>query len=334
MSDQDSTKQETNSISTTHSKTDETSVLHALGDLEDAEKSTSLNAEHEHELGNVNAMAEDQDNADAGDFALLDEAIAELENDESIVDQNIPTLSDIVEPDSQAMTDIDEMLTEVASGAVPTLNHVATEAVTPENTPQEEPHSEISSAAPASKAESFDSGVATTASSTTPAAAVSAIEESDTTEPPKSRATRHSALEFNSTNPPPEEEMFTASELILAEDETQESYSRPARSAEHHVNLGGENSAGLSISIPYTLHSQLSKKIDNLVIEATTSMTNELHHQLTLRLNGLLAQSVEAVLPKLIDQMAHSLRDEVNHQVKQQLPNIINEVLGKTSISK
>jgi len=330
MSDQDSTKPETNSISASHSKIDETSVLHALGDLEDAEKSTALNAEHEHELGNVNSMA-DQDNADAGDFALLDEAIAELENDESVADQNIPTLSDIVEPDSQAMTDIDEMLTEAASGAVPTLNHVASEAVTPENAPQEKPHSEISSAT-ASKAESFDADTPAAANSSTQAAEPSPTEPS--AEPSKSRATRHSTLEFNSTNPPPAEEMFTASELILAEDEPQESYSRPLRSAEHHVNLGGENSAGLSISIPYALHSQLSKKIDNLVIEATTSMTNELHHQLTLRLDGLLAQSVETVLPKLIDQMAHSLRDEVNHQVKQQLPNIINEVLGKTNISK
>lgn len=103
-----------------------------------------------------------------------------------------------------------------------------------------------------------------------------------------------------------------------------------ATHAEHKVSVGEKN--GFSINIPFELHAQLSKKIDALVIDATTSLTHELHGHLSDRLEILLAQAVEAVLPSLVDQMVNGLRIEVKHRVKEQLPVIINEVLGKTSL--
>ncbi len=90
----------------------------------------------------------------------------------------------------------------------------------------------------------------------------------------------------------------------------------------------------LNISIPFELHSQLSHKIDELVIQATSSITNELHTQLSSRLDVLLAGAVESVLPKLVNQMATELRNEVNDRIKQQLPIIIDEVLNHTRLHK
>jgi len=118
-----------------------------------------------------------------------------------------------------------------------------------------------------------------------------------------------------------------ASELSLDE---------PSTHAEHSVAIASENGqeANFSLNIPFELHSQLSQKIDSLVIEATTSLTNELHIQLANRMEILLNNSVESVLPRLIDQMAIELRNEVKNQVKNQLPNIINDVLGKTRLHK
>lgn len=88
-----------------------------------------------------------------------------------------------------------------------------------------------------------------------------------------------------------------------------------------------------SMSIPFELHSQLSRKIDDLVLDATMSLTTELQAQLSLQLESLLSNAVESVLPKLVDQMANELRAEVKSRVKMQLPIIVNEVLGKTRLS-
>ncbi len=100
--------------------------------------------------------------------------------------------------------------------------------------------------------------------------------------------------------------------------------------AEHQVSVG--KNEGFSINIPFELHTQLSRKIDALVIDATTSLTHELHDHLSDRLEILLAQAVESVLPSLVDQMVDGLRAEVKQRVKTQLPVIINEVLSKTSL--
>ena len=89
----------------------------------------------------------------------------------------------------------------------------------------------------------------------------------------------------------------------------------------------------MNMSIPFELHSQLSKKIDELVLDATMSLTNELEQQLSLRLESLLGNAVESVLPKLVDQMANELRAEVKGRIKQQLPIMVNDVLGKTRLS-
>lgn len=91
--------------------------------------------------------------------------------------------------------------------------------------------------------------------------------------------------------------------------------------------------ASMNMSIPFELHSQLSKKIDELVLDATMSLTNELEQQLSAQLESLLGNAVESVLPKLVDQMANELRSEVKGRVKQQLPIIVNDVLGKTRLS-
>lgn len=106
--------------------------------------------------------------------------------------------------------------------------------------------------------------------------------------------------------------------------------------ASHSVGITGQNQDQnhFKLNIPFELHSQLSQKIDELVIEATSSITDELHTQLTSRLDNLLGHAVETVLPKLVNQMASELRSEVNSRVKQQLPNIINEVLNKTRLQK
>jgi len=122
------------------------------------------------------------------------------------------------------------------------------------------------------------------------------------------------------------------SELLIAETETD----IPPTHAEHSVAIGNEtgDKANFSLNIPFELHSQLSQKIDELVIEATTSLTNELQYQLAERMETLLNNSVESVLPRLIDQMASELRNEVKSQVKTQLPNIINDVLSKTRLNK
>lgn len=104
----------------------------------------------------------------------------------------------------------------------------------------------------------------------------------------------------------------------------------PAQQANQHNN---EPANGVSMSIPFELHSQLSKKIDELVLDATMSLTTELEQQLSQQLESLLGHAVEAVLPKLIDQMANELRNEVKGRVKQQLPTIVNDVLGKTRLS-
>jgi len=111
-------------------------------------------------------------------------------------------------------------------------------------------------------------------------------------------------------------------ELIPQEEPTQ-AYQSPPPSAETPMNM----------SIPYELHSQLSKKIDELVLDATMSLTNELEQQLSLKLESLLGSAVESVLPRLVDQMANELRSEVKGRVRQQLPIIVNDVLSKTRLS-
>jgi len=110
--------------------------------------------------------------------------------------------------------------------------------------------------------------------------------------------------------------------------------------ASHSVGIMSQNQAGnenpnkLNLSIPFELHAQLSNKIDELVIQATSSITEELHLQLSSKLENLLENAVESVLPKLVNQMASELRTDINSRVKQQLPNIINDVLNKTRLQK
>lgn len=116
---------------------------------------------------------------------------------------------------------------------------------------------------------------------------------------------------------------------VISKFEGDESESRPTH-AEHKVSVG--RSSGFSLNIPFELHSQLSKKIDELVIDATTSLTNELNDQLSDKLEDLLQKSVEAVLPSLANQMINGLRSEIKQRVNEQLPLIINDVLGKTSL--
>ncbi|MDH3327031.1 MAG: hypothetical protein OEM38_09985 [Gammaproteobacteria bacterium] len=114
--------------------------------------------------------------------------------------------------------------------------------------------------------------------------------------------------------------------------------SSPVTQASHRVDISGQNQGeninNFNLSIPFELHSQLSQKIDELVIEATSSITEELHSQLTSRLDDLLSNAVESVLPRLVNQMAEELRADVNGRIKQHLPNIINDVLNKTRLNK
>ena len=108
----------------------------------------------------------------------------------------------------------------------------------------------------------------------------------------------------------------------------------------HSVGIAGQGQEekqdqnNLNLSIPFELHSQLSHKIDELVVQATSSITEELHSQLSSQLDNLLSNAVESVLPKLVNQMANELRTDVNGRIKQQLPNIINDVLNKTRLNK
>ncbi|MDX1810796.1 MAG: hypothetical protein R3240_02535 [Gammaproteobacteria bacterium] len=106
--------------------------------------------------------------------------------------------------------------------------------------------------------------------------------------------------------------------------------SQAATTTPHRVSVGGDN--GFTLNIPFELHSQLSKKIDELVIDATTSLTNELNAHLSSRLEKVLSNAVESVLPALANQLVNELRSEINTRVNEQLPMIINDVLGKTSL--
>jgi len=132
-----------------------------------------------------------------------------------------------------------------------------------------------------------------------------------------------------------------AEALVTSDSSIQDSTTDEAESAitsqssiEHSVGIIGQEQANFSLNIPFELHSQLSKKIDELVIDATTSLTNELETQLSSHLESLLGSAVESALPKVVNQMANELRNEVKGQIKQQLPTIINDVLGKTRLQK
>lgn len=105
------------------------------------------------------------------------------------------------------------------------------------------------------------------------------------------------------------------------------------REATHTVAFAGNEASAFSLNIPFELHAQLSRKIDQLVVEAATSITNELQTQLSERVELLLQQAVETALPALIDNMVQSLRSEVRGRIRQQLPLIVNDVLGKTRLS-
>ena len=117
----------------------------------------------------------------------------------------------------------------------------------------------------------------------------------------------------------------------FAEDLGDSTYSPPT--SEYIPQTKESADMSKSMSIPFELHAQLSKKIDALVLDATMSLTSELESQLSAQLESLLGNAVESVLPKLIDQMAVELRNEVKGRVKHQLPIIVNDVLGKTRLS-
>ena len=121
----------------------------------------------------------------------------------------------------------------------------------------------------------------------------------------------------------------------FVEDIAQSHFSTPAGELlpQSHESNTQNSEAPMNMSIPFELHSQLSKKIDELVLDATMSLTNELEGQLSVQLESLLGNAVESVLPKLVDQMANELRAEVKGRIKQQLPIIVNDVLGKTRLN-
>lgn len=103
--------------------------------------------------------------------------------------------------------------------------------------------------------------------------------------------------------------------------------------APRHVATIGNQASSFSLNIPSELHAQLSKKIDQLVVEAATSITNELQVQLSERVEHLLQQAIENALPVLIENMVLSLRSEVRGHIREQLPIIVNDVLAKTRLS-
>ncbi|MDH5545689.1 MAG: hypothetical protein OEZ43_08855 [Gammaproteobacteria bacterium] len=111
-----------------------------------------------------------------------------------------------------------------------------------------------------------------------------------------------------------------------------EQLSQIARTVEHSVGLSHPGT--FDINLPKELHAQLSRKIDNLVVEATTSITNELHHQLTQRMDKLLTEAVESVLPSLMEQLAQGLRTEVKSKVKAQIPQMIKDVLANARLTE
>jgi len=103
--------------------------------------------------------------------------------------------------------------------------------------------------------------------------------------------------------------------------------------APRQVATMGNQASSFSLNIPSELHAQLSKKIDQLVVEAATSITNELQVQLSERVEHLLQQAIENALPVLIENMVLSLRSEVRGHIREQLPIIVNDVLAKTRLS-
>ena len=119
------------------------------------------------------------------------------------------------------------------------------------------------------------------------------------------------------------------SSLVTQFDEEQTE--QPSHTA-HQVSMGKNTS--FSMDIPFELHAQLSRKINDLVIDATTSLTNELNEQLYSKLSELLEKSVEAILPTLANQLVSNMRGEIKQRITEQLPSIINDVLGKTTLKE
>ena len=106
---------------------------------------------------------------------------------------------------------------------------------------------------------------------------------------------------------------------------------KPSTTAQTHAPLNSAPPTTAALSPHDELHKQLSKKMDQFIVEAAATLTDELNRQLSTRLESIILNSIDTILPSLLEQIGQSLRQEVKNNVKQQLPTLINEAMGQTT---
>ena len=306
-----------------------------LGDLSMLEDD-DLEPKSQHQMGGEELSKLDADSEILGDISLLEEAIAELETDEESAilnsgpatseaaqttqnDSQVPTLDEEIDL-STGMAQFKEDLS-ASHQSIPVLDEVADvqSGVASDSNSDANPFgallddSDIGADVP-SEIESNQSGP----SYPLEAPLSGVVKQSNDTGALEAPI----AVAADSSEGSPFDDAATSQAGTASQSEVASQFSTG-------VAFSSDNA---QFSIPQELHTQLSRKIDDLVIEAATSITNELHHQLSLRMENLLNQAMEAVLPSLLEQMAKGLRGEIKEKVKEQLPDIMNDVLQKTRL--
>jgi len=114
-------------------------------------------------------------------------------------------------------------------------------------------------------------------------------------------------------------------------DNPQDIDEQPTKPAQPIPALHSEFPAKTTLSPHDELHKQLSKKMDQFIVEAAATLTDELNRQLSTRLENIILNSIDTILPSLLEQVGQSLRHEVKNNVKQHLPTLINEAMGQTT---
>ncbi len=110
-----------------------------------------------------------------------------------------------------------------------------------------------------------------------------------------------------------------------------EQLAKPSATAQAHTPLNSAPLTKTALSPHDELHKQLSKKMDQFIVEAAATLTDELNRQLSTRLETIILNSIDTILPSLLEQVGQSLRREVKNNVKQHLPTLINEAMGQTT---
>lgn len=343
----------------------------SLGDLNGLDPQLST-PNLSHELGKFDELA-DFDNAKShvGDLAILDEAISDL--DSPVGETRIPTLVESISHATaihEAIKLAQEQKRAAASESeIPLLNEIATEFKH-----SAEPLANEDDAIAAALRELETGGVYTADKPASLAQKSEISGEKpflvDVLSPPlsdvlsspsvaKSRpsVSRASALEIPPLEPESLDDLLPGSleqtisntaktdtrthsfesDILAALEDRSDLSMAATNEASVATKLGREHASTASefhFALPDELHAQLAQKIDQLVIETTTSITNAFSKELNNRLEDILGQAVQTTMANFADSLAENLRTEVKRRVKTQIPEIINDVLGRTKLDK